>query len=1271
MKRWLKLVIIVLLAIASLSLFNHTTQALSTPPNCIRLGSQLRCADSYCAQGTFVCDSAGLRCNCQPILLASTEKNNLCKVAAGSEMFFEKINPLDKTASKIYLRGGIWQDFITKSLEKNASDISKEENALVFNRVEEYGLNKARYLSNAINAYNDIDTGKVFAIGLEVEFQTNSSQAYVLSQYMQTVDKNNGFVEKCGTGTYKKDNSDRFFYRKSAIGNLNNPLEANMVCYTGPSLLDKVFRSVIEESYNPDNALGKSKFINCNSDELKAGTIGSTRLPTYGIDYKYNQDFKYFFSNIITIDKDLMGGSKSYSRVIRDKNPKIQDTVFFGRTFPAVNDTSSIPNVNEKTDKEIAELIKNAEKKRADDIAYVKNTCETKCTIDKNTTNGKNFSEADINLVLNNECKHCPKKDVKDKNNIVYLLETNPKKSIDTIIAEQLGESVLTAPRCTVVNSSFGGSLNESKNPKYKSGSIDNPPSDEKENSQNQPKKASEEELNNFLPNKLIHICENKYGDDEPKRMQCKYNALTCYESDFSQKLLAKDVCSNLPNELSTTKWALCPAIVTGSSAVDDSAMTRSVFNLDPNLINNKAVEKAWKFGVNIANTVIIIVFILIIISQITGYGLSNYSIKKMLPRIVVCIILANLSLYLMKIIVDVSNIVGHELFRLFDQTGMEGIGTKLLTMAVGAGTTVGVGLLLGFIGLTFPIIIIIISGFLFLLFIISFRQLVIITSAIIMPIAIVLLLLPNGDKLFNKVFKLYLGVALLYPSLALLYGTATWFSNQFSSNDKEGQTALNIALQVISWIMPYAAILFTPKFVISIINGFGSIGKMTADTLNRFQNSASSTINNSSFAKNIKEYDKKRFSKLKGMLFNGLYDRNNKDKNFFNKTFNKLTNNAGDAISLKYSNADLTDQRKIVEVVGNNKNVLNALQTNDIKDYENLSEAEKYQFKLAKSFSAANRQNLPLANIQLLAQNGSTNFDDYDKEVKKARELGASDDQINQVMQVAFGKAKMMQNTEVQAILQLAMEQSKHKTFWTIEPSEKILSDTDMFVTNPKLLEALFDNQKLNQLNQSEKTMLKEKKRHNYNELLSSAAIASVRLKLSPDTTKNILNAMTDDDSLIPTAEYVYKESLNLNDEVLHYNIAKNRKDAFYQKLNQNTLHYNLNWRKEAKKMFDKQDIFDKNLDLVEKAGITKINSKCFNNPDSVTNKAVAHLIKTNNKQFIENIALNWNYLENAKRISVAQPLIDLNNSITIKQVYTATDALTNMGYFIEEVQY
>ena len=104
---------------------------------------------------------------------------------------------------------------------------------------------------------------------------------------------------------------------------------------------------------------------------------------------------------------------------------------------------------------------------------------------------------------------------------------------------------------------------------------------------------------------------------------------------------------------------------------------------------------------------------------------------------------------------------------------------------------------------------------------------------------------------------------------------------------------------------------------------------------------------------------------------------------------------------------------------------------------------------------------------------------------------------------------------------------------------------------------------------------------------------------------------------------------------------------------------------------MFDKQDIFDKNLDLVEKAGITKINSKCFNNPDSVTNKAVAHLIKTNNKQFIENIALNWNYLENAKRISVAQPLIHLNNSITIKQVYTATDALTNMGYFIEEVQY
>ena len=55
-----------------------------------------------------------------------------------------------------------------------------------------------------------------------------------------------------------------------------------------------------------------------------------------------------------------------------------------------------------------------------------------------------------------------------------------------------------------------------------------------------------------------------------------------------------------------------------------------------------------------------------IVISQITGYGISNYGIKKMLPKILVMAILINLSWYVAVIGVDISNILGKGIFNLF-----------------------------------------------------------------------------------------------------------------------------------------------------------------------------------------------------------------------------------------------------------------------------------------------------------------------------------------------------------------------------------------------------------------------------------------------------------------------------------------------------------------------------------------------------------------------------------------------------------------------------
>ena len=62
--------------------------------------------------------------------------------------------------------------------------------------------------------------------------------------------------------------------------------------------------------------------------------------------------------------------------------------------------------------------------------------------------------------------------------------------------------------------------------------------------------------------------------------------------------------------------------------------------------------------------------FLAIIISQLTGFGISNYGIKKMLPRLIIAAILVNLSIYICQIAVDLSNILGYGL-----RAGLGGIG--------------------------------------------------------------------------------------------------------------------------------------------------------------------------------------------------------------------------------------------------------------------------------------------------------------------------------------------------------------------------------------------------------------------------------------------------------------------------------------------------------------------------------------------------------------------------------------------------------------------
>ena len=76
-----------------------------------------------------------------------------------------------------------------------------------------------------------------------------------------------------------------------------------------------------------------------------------------------------------------------------------------------------------------------------------------------------------------------------------------------------------------------------------------------------------------------------------------------------------------------------------------------------------------WTSVRNLANVLFVVVFLIVIFSQVSNVGISNYGIKKMLPKIIIVAILINVSFFLIQIAIDLSNIAGSTVLDLFNNT--------------------------------------------------------------------------------------------------------------------------------------------------------------------------------------------------------------------------------------------------------------------------------------------------------------------------------------------------------------------------------------------------------------------------------------------------------------------------------------------------------------------------------------------------------------------------------------------------------------------------
>lgn len=203
----------------------------------------------------------------------------------------------------------------------------------------------------------------------------------------------------------------------------------------------------------------------------------------------------------------------------------------------------------------------------------------------------------------------------------------------------------------------------------------------------------------------------------------------------------------------------------------------------------NSGIYLAWVIMRNISNVAFIVAFLVIVYSQLTSVGISNYGAKKMIPRLVIAAVLVNLSFTICAILLDLSNIAGYAFQDAFmgikntistvgENTGVGWTWSEVIMLilsngafAAGAAYTISLGSEL--LPLALSAVVGIGLVLLLVLLIMAARQALIVILIIISPLAFVCYLLPGTEKWFKKWKDLFLTMLVFFPAFSVVFGGA------------------------------------------------------------------------------------------------------------------------------------------------------------------------------------------------------------------------------------------------------------------------------------------------------------------------------------------------------------------------------------------------------------------------------------------------------------------------------------------------------------------
>ena len=231
--------------------------------------------------------------------------------------------------------------------------------------------------------------------------------------------------------------------------------------------------------------------------------------------------------------------------------------------------------------------------------------------------------------------------------------------------------------------------------------------------------------------------------------------------------------------------WMLCPAIADGAATAGGLlGFITSLTTVHTSIIEqfskqDSSIYKAWSAFRNIANIGFVIMLLVVVFSQVTNIGISNYNIKKILPKLIITAILVNFSYLIMGVLIDLSQIAGNGIGALIRSVAADGMDADASARAAATITTIagivttaagGAGIAAAVVSgpaLILPVVMFIVTSLISVFFgfiMLTIRQAAIIMVIVLAPLMMVLYALPNTSAITKKYISTIKALLMLYP---------------------------------------------------------------------------------------------------------------------------------------------------------------------------------------------------------------------------------------------------------------------------------------------------------------------------------------------------------------------------------------------------------------------------------------------------------------------------------------------------------------------------